>query len=141
MKASSPPPIVLSDGICPSGWIPCSRQKSSQQALPTWIPPWPTWMEITYLILLWLKIKYKLPKSFFLFTIQKEFDSLQGVFLLFLFLYTFIQNHGRLGKPQSIQISPAIITLNHHLLIAEQWSVPMHLFVCMSLINDIFVSC
>jgi len=39
LNASSPPPIVLSDGIWPSGWMPCSRQNSSQQALPTWIPP------------------------------------------------------------------------------------------------------
>merc|ERR1719271_1553821 len=35
LKASSPPPMVLSEGIWPSGWIPCSRQKSSQAALPT----------------------------------------------------------------------------------------------------------
>jgi len=35
LNASSPPPIVLSEGICPSGWMPCSRQYSSQQALPT----------------------------------------------------------------------------------------------------------
>jgi hypothetical protein len=26
LKASSPPPMVLSDGIWPSGWMPCSRQ-------------------------------------------------------------------------------------------------------------------
>ena len=26
LKESSPPPIVLSEGICPSGWIPCSKQ-------------------------------------------------------------------------------------------------------------------
>ena len=32
------PPIVLSLGIWPSGWIPCSKQKSSQQALPIWTP-------------------------------------------------------------------------------------------------------
>lgn len=30
LKASSPPPIVLSEGIWPSGWMPCSKQKSSQ---------------------------------------------------------------------------------------------------------------
>merc|ERR1719506_534650 len=41
LNASSPPPIVLSLGICPSGWIPCSRQKSSQHAFPTWRPAWP----------------------------------------------------------------------------------------------------
>lgn len=46
LKESSPPPIVLSEGICPSGWIPCSRQYSSQHALPIWAPAWPTWMEI-----------------------------------------------------------------------------------------------
>jgi len=28
--------------VCPSGLIPCYRQNSSQQALPTCIPPWPT---------------------------------------------------------------------------------------------------
>ena len=33
-------PMVLSLGICPSGWMPCSKQKSSQQALPIWTPPW-----------------------------------------------------------------------------------------------------
>ena len=33
------PWIVLSDGIWPSGWMPCSRQKSSQQALPICTPP------------------------------------------------------------------------------------------------------
>ncbi|KAG8234342.1 hypothetical protein J437_LFUL014794 [Ladona fulva] len=26
LKLSSPPPTVLSEGICPSGWIPCSKQ-------------------------------------------------------------------------------------------------------------------
>ncbi|CAG0920258.1 unnamed protein product, partial [Notodromas monacha] len=26
LKLSSPPPRVLSEGICPSGWMPCSRQ-------------------------------------------------------------------------------------------------------------------
>ena len=26
--------------------MPCSRQYSSQQALPIWTPAWPTWMEI-----------------------------------------------------------------------------------------------
>ena len=30
-----------------SGWIPCSRQYSSQHALPVWIPAWPMWMEMT----------------------------------------------------------------------------------------------
>ncbi|KFP12256.1 hypothetical protein Z169_03283, partial [Egretta garzetta] len=34
LNESSPPPIVLSLGIWPSGWIPCSRQYNSQQALP-----------------------------------------------------------------------------------------------------------
>ena len=43
LKASSPPPIVLSEGIWPSGWMPCSRQKSSQHALPVWMPAWPRW--------------------------------------------------------------------------------------------------
>ena len=43
LNASSPPPIVLSDGIWPSGWMPCSRQKSSQHALPVWMPAWPRW--------------------------------------------------------------------------------------------------
>merc|ERR1711893_496158 len=46
LKESSPPPMVLSEGICPSGWIPCSRQYSSQQALPIWTPACPTWIEI-----------------------------------------------------------------------------------------------
>jgi hypothetical protein len=44
LKASSPPPIDFSDGIWPYSWIPCSRQKSSQHALPTWIPACPTWI-------------------------------------------------------------------------------------------------
>ena len=46
LKESSPPPMVLSLGIWPSGWIPCSRQYNSQQALPIWTPAWPTWTEI-----------------------------------------------------------------------------------------------
>ena len=46
LKESSPPPMVLSLGILPSGWIPCSRQYSSQHALPIWTPAWPTWTEI-----------------------------------------------------------------------------------------------
>ena len=33
-----------------SDWIPCSRQKSSRRALPTWIPPCPMWIEMTSLI-------------------------------------------------------------------------------------------
>merc|ERR1719379_2593927 len=46
LKASSPPPMVLSLGIWPSGWIPCSRQNNSQQALPIWIPAWPMWIRM-----------------------------------------------------------------------------------------------
>ncbi|KFO81193.1 hypothetical protein N303_11034, partial [Cuculus canorus] len=34
LNESSPPPEVLSSGMLPSGWIPCSRQYNSQQALP-----------------------------------------------------------------------------------------------------------
>jgi hypothetical protein len=34
----------------PSGWMPCSRQKSSQHALPSWIPACPTWTQIISLI-------------------------------------------------------------------------------------------
>lgn len=30
----------------PFGWIPCSRQKSSQHALPIWTPAWPMWTEM-----------------------------------------------------------------------------------------------
>lgn len=30
----------------PSGWMPCSRQKSSQHAFPIWTPAWPTWTEM-----------------------------------------------------------------------------------------------
>ncbi|KFO94912.1 hypothetical protein N300_00005, partial [Calypte anna] len=41
LKESSPPPMVLSLGICPSGWMPCSRQYSSQQAFPICTPAWP----------------------------------------------------------------------------------------------------
>ena len=50
LKESIPSPTVRSLGICPSGWIPCSRQYNSQQALPIWTPAWPTWIEITSLI-------------------------------------------------------------------------------------------
>ena len=46
LKESSPPPMVLSDGIWPSGWIPCSKQYNSQQAFPIWTPACPTWIEI-----------------------------------------------------------------------------------------------
>ncbi len=34
---------------CPSGCMPCSRQKSSQAALPICTPAWPMWMLITSL--------------------------------------------------------------------------------------------
>ncbi|KFP26233.1 hypothetical protein N325_10795, partial [Colius striatus] len=34
-------PMVLSLGICPSGWMPCSRQYSSQHVLPICTPAWP----------------------------------------------------------------------------------------------------
>lgn len=46
LKLSSPYPIVLSDGICPSGWIPCSRQYNSQHALPICTPACPICMDI-----------------------------------------------------------------------------------------------
>ncbi|XP_033608717.1 ionotropic receptor 21a isoform X2 [Cryptotermes secundus] len=46
LKLSSPPPRVLSEGICPSGWMPCSRQYSSQHALPIWTPAWPMCTEM-----------------------------------------------------------------------------------------------
>ena len=45
LKESSPAPIALSEGIWPSGCIPCSKQYSSQHALPIWAPAWPTWIE------------------------------------------------------------------------------------------------
>ena len=50
LKESSPPPNVKSEGIWPSGWIPCSKQYNSQQELPIWTPAWPTWRETTSLI-------------------------------------------------------------------------------------------
>lgn len=53
LKESSPPPMVLSLGIWPSGWIPCSRQYSSQHAFPIWTPACPTWIEIHSLYKLW----------------------------------------------------------------------------------------
>ncbi|KFO83566.1 hypothetical protein N320_00662, partial [Buceros rhinoceros silvestris] len=34
LNESSPAPVVLSLGIWPSGWIPCSRQYNAQHALP-----------------------------------------------------------------------------------------------------------
>ena len=58
LKESSPPPMVLSEGIWPSGWIPCSKQYSSQQALPHWTPACPTWIEIHSL---WkIQMQYKI---------------------------------------------------------------------------------
>lgn len=69
---SSQPPIDLSEGIWPSGWIPennsikktekpdslskkeslyksvpCSKQYNSQHAFPIWTPACPIWIEIT----------------------------------------------------------------------------------------------
>lgn len=46
LKESSPPPSVLSLGIWPSGWMPCSKQYNSQHAFPIWTPAWPTWIDI-----------------------------------------------------------------------------------------------
>ena len=46
LNESSPPPTDLSLGIWPSGWIPCSKQYSSQHALPHCTPAWPTWIEM-----------------------------------------------------------------------------------------------
>ena len=46
LKESSFPPMVLSDGIWPSGWMPCSKQYNSQQALPIWTPACPMCTEI-----------------------------------------------------------------------------------------------
>jgi len=46
LKESSPRPMVLSLGILPSGWMPCSRQYNSQHAFPICTPAWPTWMEM-----------------------------------------------------------------------------------------------
>ena len=37
-------------GIMPSAWMPCSRQYSSQQEFPTWIPACPMWMLMISLI-------------------------------------------------------------------------------------------
>ncbi|KYN19816.1 hypothetical protein ALC57_07862, partial [Trachymyrmex cornetzi] len=39
-------PDTLSDGMVPSGWMPCSRQYNSQQELPIWTPAWPTCIDI-----------------------------------------------------------------------------------------------
>lgn len=46
LEESSPAPNVFVFGNIPSCWIPCSRQYSSQQALPIWTPVWPMWIEI-----------------------------------------------------------------------------------------------
>ena len=51
LKESSPA-ADLSEGSIPSGCRPCSRQYSSQQALPIWTPAWPTWTEMHSLILI-----------------------------------------------------------------------------------------
>ncbi|KYN00363.1 hypothetical protein ALC62_08854 [Cyphomyrmex costatus] len=54
-----PPPVSLKKvwkpssleqvcgGSIPSGCMPCSKQYSSQQALPICTPPWPIWIEST----------------------------------------------------------------------------------------------
>ena len=45
--------------IFPSGSIPCSMQKSSQQAFPTCTPAYPIWMEMTSFIQrksLWIRL-------------------------------------------------------------------------------------
>lgn len=47
VENDSSPADGASDGIRPSGWIPCSKQYNSQQAFPIWTPAWPTWMLIT----------------------------------------------------------------------------------------------
>ncbi|CAG9321090.1 unnamed protein product [Blepharisma stoltei] len=36
---------------CLSLFIPCSKQKSSQQPFPAWIPAWPIWIDIISLTL------------------------------------------------------------------------------------------
>jgi hypothetical protein len=41
----------------PSGWMPCSRQYSSQQEFPTWMPACPMWMLIISLISLCLSLQ------------------------------------------------------------------------------------
>lgn len=53
MSECSSIPWVSSSGIMPSGWMPCSRQYNSQQALPIWTPAWPTWRETTSL---WIRV-------------------------------------------------------------------------------------
>ncbi len=40
-------PMEVSEGMSPSFWIPCSRQYSSQHALPIWTPACPIWTDIT----------------------------------------------------------------------------------------------
>ena len=50
-------------GMVPSGSMPCSRQQSSQQALPTWIPAWPMWMLMISLISLALRRSSSLSSS------------------------------------------------------------------------------
>lgn len=37
---------VVSEGIVPSGWIPCSKQYNSQVELPICTPACPTWIDI-----------------------------------------------------------------------------------------------
>ena len=37
--------ITCTHGCIYRTWMPCSRQYSSQQALPIWMPAWPMWME------------------------------------------------------------------------------------------------
>lgn len=45
-KEESACPEDASEEMMPPGWIPCSRQYSSQQELPIWMPAWSMWIEI-----------------------------------------------------------------------------------------------
>lgn len=46
VKESSESLILFSEGMDPSGAIPCSRQYNSQHELPICTPACPTWIEI-----------------------------------------------------------------------------------------------
>ena len=97
-KDSSSAPSDLSLGIWPSGWIPCSRQYSSQHALPIWTPAWPTWIEIHS------RWKLKVNSAIHLLNLKIHFYLKHVFFVIFIRLYIFLHDLYNLDLKMQIAV-------------------------------------
>ena len=82
LKESSPPPIVLSEGIWPSGWIPCSKLNNDQEIRHSYFVPFSVEVDFSFKISpLISTFVWKRVRTYLFLTLQRIQD-LEWNFLL-----------------------------------------------------------